>query len=373
MTTTSVTNLFGRKIFSGIQPTGVPHLGNYFGAIEQWLKLTKRHHEDHPIGGQKPIFCIVDVHAYSSQRTQFGEQLYANILSSLASLLALGFDPNKCILFRQSDVLEHNYLSNVFHNVVSIERLSGMIQFKDKVAARKLQQHSESAKVHSIPTGLLTYPCLQAADILLYQADLVPVGEDQSQHIELTRHIANKFNKIVNKRFFPLPIGLMEQSEHARRIKSLRDPTKKMSKSDPDWRSTISIMDEPDVIMVKCKKALTDCDSRVLYRPDDRPGVANLMRLLLLTSQSGGGGFRGQWSIEEMEKHFESKQTADLKIKLAESLIERFKPARDHYKRLVADRANLEQILKIGAEEARQLAAITVSRVRHELGSHRLL
>lgn len=358
MSTANVTSLFGRKIFSGIQPTGVPHLGNYFGAIEQWLKLTEKHKEEHTIGGQKPIFCIVDIHAYSSHRAQFGEQLYANILSSLASLLALGFDAKKCILFRQSDVLEHNYLSSVFHNVVSIERLSSMIQFKEKVAARS---ESFGAKVHSIPTGLLTYPCLQAADILLYNADLVPVGEDQSQHIELTRHIANKFNKLVNKRFFPLPVGLLEQSEHARRIKSLRDPAKKMSKSDPDWRSTISIMDEPDVIISKCKKALTDCDSRVLYQPDTRPGVANLMRLLHLTSG---------WSFDEMEKHFEAKQTADLKITLADSLIERFKQQRKLYKRLAADRPNLEHQLKLGATEAREIASLTVARVRHELGSH---
>lgn len=358
MTTSQIRSLVGRKIFSGIQPTGIPHLGNYFGAIEQWISLTNKHYVEHPIGGQKPIFCIVDIHAYSSSQTKFGPKFYENIVASVASLLALGLDTSKCILFRQSDVLEHNYLASVFQNIVSMERLSSMIQFKEKIAARSGRAASES-----IPTGLLTYPVLQAADILLYGADLVPVGEDQAQHIELTRHLANKFNRIANKRFFPLPTGLLGDVDHSRRIKSLRNPERKMSKSDVDWRATLGVMDEADVIEAKCKKALTDSDSRVLYEPDKRPGVANLMRLLHLTSSM---------SLEQMELHFEGKQTSDLKRELAHQIIERFKPARAEFKRLVSDRVFLESQLECGANEARAIASETVRRVRHELGSRLL-
>lgn len=358
MTTTQITSLIGRKVFSGIQPTGIPHLGNYFGAIEQWIKLTDKHFKQHPIGGQKPIFCIVDIHAYSSNTPNFGSVFYDKILSSVASLEALGLvSPKKCILFRQSDVLEHNYLASVFQNIVSVERLSSMIQFKEKVAARS---NGTSNKVESIPTGLLTYPVLQAADILLYNADLVPIGEDQAQHIELTRHLANKFNRITSKRFFPLPVGLLSQDDHSRRIRSLRNPEKKMSKSDVDWRSVISVMDEPDLVMAKCRKALTDCDSRIFYDPIGRPGVANLMRLFHLTSGK---------SLDEIELQFAGKQTNDLKIELAETIIERFGEARKQFARLIGEPAYLESQLQKGADEARAIASETVGRVRHELGS----
>lgn len=355
MSLASATQLLGKRIFSGIQPTGIPHLGNYFGAIQQWIKLT----EDYDKLGQqsepKPIFCIVDIHAYSGQHVRFGEPFYQNIVSTLASMLAVGLDTNKCIIYRQSDVLEHNYLSNILHNFVSIQRLSSMIQFKEKSRQRISNRSS------SIATGLLTYPVLQAADILLYKADLVPVGQDQAQHIELTRDIANKFNRSIRKQFFPLPVAKLQDFEACQRIMSLRDSTKKMSKSDPDLRSFIEIVDEPDVIVDKCKKALSDSLERVTYDPETRPAISNLMLLYHLISGE---------SMEQITNKFEAKQTGQFKLELADLLIEEFRPARSEFRRLIKDRVHLEWILSDGALEAREWASKTISLIKYELGSN---
>lgn len=338
------------RIFSGIQPTGVPHLGNYFGAVSQWIQTANSRSvldKDNRLDCDTPIFSIVDVHAYSSSNC--GPQLYKNLMSTTASLLALGIDPKKCILFRQSDLFEHNFLCNVLDNFVSPGRLRQMTQFKEKT--RSSQQ---------ISNGLLNYPVLQAADILLYRANLVPVGEDQVQHIELTRDVARKFNSFAKRDLFPEPRSVLNVSEHARRLKSLRDPDKKMSKSDPNKKSFVEVIDEPDVVVEKCKKALTDSTSAVYYDPVNRPAVANLMRLYHLTTGL---------SFDSITKQFAGIETAQFKLELAEAIIEHFRGARDEYKRLRNDEANLEATLELGAEKARPIAAETIREVRHILGS----
>lgn len=336
------------RIFSGIQPTGVPHLGNYYGALVQWLQLAQER------AGPTPIYAIVDVHAYTSRRLQFGRALYSSILDTTASLLAIGLAPNNCLLFRQSDVLEHYYLDNVFDNFISTQRLARMTQYKERIA------DGRGASAKSVPNGLLTYPVLQAADILLYQANLVPVGEDQTQHIELTRDIARRFNESTNSQLFPEPKPLLSGTEHGRRIRSLRNPGKKMSKSDEDKKSFIEIVDEPDVILEKVKKAVTDSDSRIFYDAASRPGISNLMRLHHLTT--------GQ-SFEEIERQYEGVESAKYKLELADILIEKLAPIRQEFKRVRGDQAYLEETLRLGCERARPMAEETVTQVKRLLGS----
>lgn len=342
------------RIFSGIQPTGIPHLGNYFGAIARWIKFSNDKKvviEGNELDCETPVFSIVDVHAYSAPKPCFGSQLYHNILSTTASLLALGLDPNKCILYRQSDLFEHNYLENVLNNFVNTSRLKLMTQFKEK-----------SKESNSISNGLLTYPILQTADILLHRANLVPVGEDQVQHIELCRDIAKKFNHATNGDLFPLPQVLLDESLHSRRIKSLRDPEKKMSKSDKNMKSIIEVIDEPDVIVEKCKKSLTDCISAIYYDPENRPGVSNLMRIYhLLTGNS----------FEQITDQFRGQETVSLKLRLADILIDKFQDTRSEYKRLMGDNKFLEEILQLGKSKAKPNAMETIENVKYLLGSYR--
>lgn len=358
--TTTVKTLCTKRVFSGIQPTGIPHLGNYFGAIAQWLELTStrasqsetdKNNIDYHY--QPPIFSIVDVHAYTSGQTHYGPQLYSNILSTTASLIALGLDIDRCILFRQSDLFEHNYLDNVLHNFVSSARLSHMTQFKAK---------SRESSVKTITSGLLNYPVLQAADILLYKAELVPVGEDQLQHIELTRDIAKKFNTVLAHELFTLPEPLLNPSNLARRIKSLMDPNIKMSKSDVNKRAFIQVIDEPDVILNKCKRALTDCTSAVFFEPNSRPGVSNLMTIYHLATGR---------TFDEITEEFKGVETAQFKLRLADVLIEKFRPARSEFKLLINNRDHLEKVLKLGASKAQPIALETVNKVKHLMGSYR--
>lgn len=411
------------RVFSGIQPSGVPHLGNYFGAIAQWIKISEQRRiqlnsrsPKKSVPTDVPIYCVVDVHAYTSSDLQLGKQLYQNILSTTASLVALGLNSNNCILFKQSDVLEHFYLDNVLDKFVTHQRLKHMTQFKDKSS-------KVSAKSNSIPNGLLNYPVLQAADIMLYRANLVPVGEDQSQHIELTRDIVRKFNSYTGEELFPEPEPVFisenysttehittpdtayrdnyyymhdttinetapniaitatpkitpnagtiikttnnDKSNHSikmacSRIKSLRSPDKKMSKSDPDKRSFIQLIDEPDVILDKCKKALTDSISHVYYDPEKRPGVSNLLIIYHLVTGE---------SLQDLTYRFRKLDTAQFKLSLAEVIIEKFKEVRKEYHRLIRDRGYLESLLNSGRSRAQPIATETVLKVKQLLGS----
>lgn len=344
-----------RRIFSGIQPTGVPHLGNYYGAISQWIDLAKERQiqlkKGEHVTCDTPIYSIVDVHSYSGQNIIYGQQLYDKILSTTASLLALGLNTNNCILFKQSDVLEHNYLETVLNNFITTNRLYHMTQFKDK---------SKASGRTAISNALLNYPVLQAADILIYKANLVPIGEDQIQHIELTRDIAKNFNLATKSQLFPEPESSLASSIHSRRIKSLRDPDKKMSKSDPNKKGFIEVIDAPDIIVEKCKKALTDSNSSVYYDAENRPGVSNLMRIYHLSTGE---------SFEQITEQFKSIDTGRFKLRVADVLIAQFSDARNEFARLVKDRAYLEQVLKDGCQKAQSIASRTVTQVKQVLGS----
>jgi tryptophanyl-tRNA synthetase len=371
------------RVFSGIQPSGVPHLGNYFGALTLWIKLSNERrisntraclsYDDdvqysrskEPKEGQHntlsvvdcdtPILSIVDVHAYSSANIQFGVQFYRNILDTTASLLAVGLNTQNCIMFRQSDLMEHNYLDNVLHNFITTQRLTRMTQYKERL--------SSLAAGKGVCNGLLTYPVLQAADILLYKTNLVPIGADQVQHIELTRDIAKNFNKITSSSLFVEPNPLLNNSEHARRIKSLRDPNKKMSKSDPDKKSMIEIMDKPDVIREKVKKAVTDNISEVYFDAEARPGVSNLIRIHHLTTGE---------SFDNIRDRSVNITTAQYKLQLADILIEKFKPFRCEFERLRNERVYLEDVLRAGADKARPMASEMILQVKDLLGSIRI-
>uniref|UniRef100_A0A6G1SDF6 tryptophan--tRNA ligase n=1 Tax=Aceria tosichella TaxID=561515 RepID=A0A6G1SDF6_9ACAR len=367
------------RVFSGIQPSGVPHLGNYFGALSQWTRLAKErklavtecsiHDERNSqrctvkpdnnrptlIEFDTPIYCIVDVHAYSSPTIKYGTQLYNNILDTTASLLAIGLTTKNCILFRQSDLLEHNYLDNVLHNFITTQRLSRMNQYKEKTS---------NTSSRGVSNGLLTYPVLQAADILLYGANFVPIGADQTQHIELTRDIARNFNKAVVSDVFKEPQPLFNNSEHARRIRSLREPAKKMSKSDPNKKAFIEIVDEPDVLREKVKKAMTDNISDVYFDADARPGVSNLLRIHHLAT--------GQ-SFSEIQAQFAGITSAQYKLLLADILIEKFKPVREEFKRVRNEHDYLESVLKHGHDQAKPMAVEMVMRVKNLLGSNRVV
>lgn len=352
------------QVFSGIQPTGLPHLGNYFGALEQWIKLANERetvihssNNNKSVRLNKPVYGVVDVHSYSSQSTTFGQTLYDRILDTVASLLALGLNENNCILVRQSDVLEHFYLDNVLDNFVSPNRLTRMTQFKEKT-----KDESSRLWTNLTNNGLLTYPVLQAADILVYRAQLVPVGEDQVQHLELARDVAQKFNSKTGSQYFPEPEPLFNPSKHARRVRSLRDPTKKMSKSDANQRSHVSPLESADTIRDKFKKALTDDISAVYYDAEKRPAVSNLM---LIHHLATGMDF------DQIRDQYESVETGRYKLSLADTIIEKFAAARKLYGELRADNYHLEKTLQDGYRRAKPIVGETIGQVKYLLGSLR--
>ncbi|KAK9888837.1 hypothetical protein WA026_001062 [Henosepilachna vigintioctopunctata] len=244
------------RIFSGIQPTGIIHLGNYLGAISQWKK---RQDENENV-----ILEIADLHSITLPQNP--ETLRQSILQMLATLLACGISPEKVLLFQQSMVSTHAELSWILGCVCTMPRLAHLPTFKEK-----------SASLKDVPLGLYIYPILQAADILSYKATHVPVGEDQSQHIQLTQELAKMFNKRYGY-CFPIPHAIVTDNVYAR-LKSLRDPAKKMSKSDPDPKSRISLLDKPEEVIIKIKKAVTDFTSEISYDPEHRPGVSNLLSI----------------------------------------------------------------------------------------------
>lgn len=338
------------RIFSGIQPSGVPHLGNYFGAISQWIRIATT--KQVVIGKScveqcdKPIFCVVDVHAYTSGTYK---TLCDNTYSTLASLLATGLSLSNCVIYLQSDVLEHFYLDNVLDNFIGSQRLKHMTQFKEK---------SRKRSKNSITNALLNYPMLQAADILLYKAKYVPIGSDQTQHIELTRDIADKFNSFAKYDFFHAPIPIYNEID-CRRLKSLRNPDKKMSKSDANQRAFIEIVDSPDNIVDKCKKAVTDCISEINFNPIQRPGVSNLITIFHLVTGL---------SIDQVVMESSHLNTGQFKLKLADAIIEKFAPVRKEYLRLQNDRSYLDEVFRKGKELAQPIAVQTIHEVKLLLG-----
>jgi tryptophanyl-tRNA synthetase len=321
-------------IFSGIQPTGRKHLGNYIGAIRQYVEGQER--------GGPAIFCIVDLHAISVafDPTELRERLY----DTTAILLAAGVDPDRCILFRQSDVHEHTELTWLLSSVTAHGDLNRMHQFKEKSAKQR----------ELVSAALFFYPVLQAADVLAYKATEVPVGEDQRQHIELTREIARRFNERFGETLVEPELRVPELGA---RVMDLQEPERKMSTTGATEAGTVLVLDEPAAIRKKLGSAVTD-SGREIVRSEDKPGVTNLIDILAVT--------RGA-DPAEIERQFEGAGYGDFKQAVAEALVEFLAPVRERYAELRADQAALEKILAVGAEKARAIAAPTLAEVRERM------
>ena len=328
-----------KLVFSGVQPTGNLHLGNYLGALKNFVSLQRE---------IECIYCVVDLHAITV--FQNPNQLYNNVLETTASFLATGLDPEKSIIFNQSSVSGHAELAWILNCVSRIGWLNRMTQFKDKAGSDK-----EKASV-----GLYIYPNLMAADILLYKATHVPVGADQKQHLELSRDIAQKFNNDFNcKDFFPLPEPLI--SKNISRIMSLRDGTKKMSKSEESDYSRINLKDSADEINKKIKKAKSDSDSipEDIKLLEKKPEALNLLTIYSELTKS---------SLEKIISEMAGKEYSFLKKKLAEVLINEITPVGKEIQKLLKDKSHLKNILKKGTEKANIIAEENLKNIREKVG-----
>jgi tryptophanyl-tRNA synthetase len=326
-----------KRVLSGIQPTAESfHLGNYLGAVRQWVELQKTH---------DAFYCVVDLHALTVETEP--AVLRRRTLASAAQLIALGLDPEKCTLFIQSHVPEHNQLGWVFECLAGFGEASRMTQFKDK---------SQKSGADRTVVGLFTYPILQAADIMLYQANLVPVGEDQRQHIELTRDLGQRFNSRYGQTFV-IPEAHILKS--AAKINDLQDPTAKMSKSAASNTGVIDILDPTDVNVKKIKSAVTDTGKEVVFDEKNKPGISNL--LSIHSALSGK-------SIPELENEFAGKGYGDFKSSVAEVVTDFFAPVRAKTQELLADEAALLQLLAVGSQKARAVAAKTLAQTYSALG-----
>ncbi|XP_036129448.1 tryptophan--tRNA ligase, mitochondrial isoform X1 [Molossus molossus] len=325
----------GRRVFSGIQPTGIPHLGNYLGAIESWVSL-----QNEP---GSVLYSIVDLHSITVP--QDPAVLRQSILDMTAALLACGINPEKSILFQQSQVVEHTQLSWILTCMVRLPRLQHLHQWKAKTAKQK----------HDGTAGLLTYPVLQAADVLLYKSTHVPVGEDQVQHMELVQDLARAFNKKYGE-LFPVPKSILTSMK---KVKSLRDPSAKMSKSDPDRLATVRITDSPEEIVQKFRKAVTDFTSEVTYDPAGRAGVSNLVAI-----HSAVTGL----PVEELVRRSAGVDTARYKLLVADAVIEKFAPIRSEIEKLKTDKDHLEKVLQVGSAKAKELAYPVCQEVKKLVG-----
>lgn len=322
------------RVFSGIQPSGNLHLGNYLGAIRNWVQQQDQYEN---------IFSIVDLHALSLPTTRDG--MRANIRSLANTLLASGIDPAKSILFVQSDVREHAELSWMLSSVTNMGELRRMTQFKDKSG-----EHEES-----VSSALFMYPVLMVGDIILYDADLVPVGEDQKQHIELTRDVAYRFNQRYGETFrIPEP----DIKKAGARIMSLDDPTKKMSKSNPNPNSYIALTDEPNVIRKKFRRAVTDSGSEVVASPD-KPALTNLMSIYAILTND---------TLEGVAEKFVGKGYGDFKKELGEVVVSTLEPIQNRIREFEESPEIVDRILSDGAAAARKIASAKMDLVRDRMG-----
>ena len=323
------------RIFSGIQPSGNITIGNYIGAISNWVRLQDEY---------ESIYCIVDLHALTVRNEP--AELRRRARSLLALYIACGLDPAKNILFVQSHVPAHAELTWVLNCYTYMGELSRMTQYKEKSA-----RHSEN-----INAGLFDYPVLMASDILLYQTDLVPIGEDQRQHLEITRDIGERFNNVYGD-VFKIPEAYIPKV--GARIMSLLEPAAKMSKSDENVNNFISILDPPDVIMRKCRRAVTDSEAEVRFDETNKPGVSNLMTIYACMTGKG---------IPEVEKEFDGKGYGDFKQAVGQSVLDILAPIQDTHARLMADKAYLDQVMAGGAARAEGLARRTLQKVYKKVG-----
>jgi tryptophanyl-tRNA synthetase len=325
------------RVLSGIQPTADSfHLGNYLGALRQWVALQDSY---------DAFYCVVDLHAITVP--QDPAQLSQRTRVAAAQLIGAGLDPDRCTLFVQSHVAEHSELAWILGCITGFGEASRMIQFKDKSAKEGQDQAS---------VGLFTYPILQAADILLYQADQVPVGEDQRQHLELSRTLAHRFNHRYGQTFVPpQPYILAEVAK----IYDLQDPTAKMSKSSSSPQGIVDVLDDPDVIRKKIARAVTDAGSEVRADPDAKPGVTNLLRIYSALSGE---------PVATLEAKYTGTGYGGFKRDLAELVVATFAPIKHTTQQILADEAGLDRVLAHGAARARHVAAQTMSAVRARMG-----
>lgn len=322
-------------IFSGIQPSGNLTLGNYIGALKNWVTLQDKYH---------CLFSLVDLHTITVR--QDPKEFYEHCYDALAIYLAAGLDPDKNVIFLQSHVAAHSQLAWILNCYTYVGELNRMTQFKDK--AKKNESN--------INVGLFTYPVLMAADILLYQTNLVPVGADQKQHVEIARDLALRFNNIYGEVFavpkvYHPPLGA--------RIMSLQEPAKKMSKSDADLNATIFLLDSPDVIVAKLKRAVTDSEKEIRFDVKNKPGVANLLTILAAVTGD---------AIEALAASMQHQGYGKLKEAVAEALIEFLQPLQARYKELRRDQSYLDAVLARCALNARKLATPTLKKVYKVLG-----
>ncbi len=322
------------RIFSGIQPTGIIHIGNYLGAIRQWIELQEKN---------ECIFCIVDLHALTVPFN--AKNLQNSILEKVIAYLAAGVDPEKSIIFVQSQVKEHTELTWLLNTVTPVGDLTRMTQYKEK--AKKFKAN--------LNAGLLNYPILMAADILLYQTDIVPVGEDQKQHVELTRTIARKFNQKFGEVF---KVPEVKLAKAGARIMSLQQPIKKMSKTDSP-ESFIGLFDEPEEIRKKIMSAVTDTGKIIKYNPEKKAGISNLLMIYSL--------FSGK-TIVELEKKFKDRGYAEFKKSLAELLINSLETFRRKRKELIMREVYVREILNQGTKRAKVIAQSTIQEARKKMG-----
>jgi tryptophanyl-tRNA synthetase len=326
-------------IFSGIQPTGRKHLGNYIGAITQYVAGQDR--------GDPAIYCIVDLHATTLPYDP--AELRDRVYDTTAILLAAGLDPERCILFRQGDVAEHSELCWLLTSVTALGELNRMHQFRDKSAAQR----------ELVSAGLLMYPVLQAADVLAYRAHEVPVGEDQREHLELMRNIAQRFNTRFGE-------GVLVVPEHripavGARVRDLQEPARKMSTTGGTEQGTVLVLDDAATIRRKFKRAVTDSDDPpVLRRGDDKPGVTNLIDIL--------ASVRGV-SQESVEAELAgARGYGNLKVAVGDAVVEALAPLQERYHAIRADEAQIENVLAAGADKARAIASRTLADVREAMG-----
>ncbi len=323
-----------KKVLSCIQPSGMLTLGNYLGALKNWVYMQ----EDFDC-----TFAVADLHAITVR--QEPAKLRQQIYSTFATLLALGLDPEKSTLFIQSHVPEHAALSWLLSCYTQFGELSRMTQFKDKSA-----KHADNINV-----GLFSYPTLMAADILLYKPDLVPVGADQKQHLEIARDIAIRFNNLYGD-VFTVPEPYIPKT--VSRVRSLQDPSKKMSKSDENANSWVAILDDKDTIIRKFKRAVTDSDS-VVRVGDDKPGITNLISIY--------SGVTGK-SFEEIEREFDGKGYGEFKLAVGEAVADELAPIKANYDRIITDKKQLEELYKKGAAVAEKTAAKTYFKAMKKVG-----
>jgi len=322
------------RVFSGIQPSGTIHIGNYLGALKQWVELQKK---------AECIFCIVDLHAITIPYQP--KKLQENILDAAICYLAAGLNPEKSILFVQSEVKEHAELGWLLNTITPLGELHRMTQYKDKSKQFKKSVHA----------GLLNYPVLMAADILLYQTDIVPVGKDQKQHVELAKTLAKKFNSTFGKTF---KIPKVYIPKTGAKIMALNKPRNKMSKSlGPDCY--ISLFDEPTVIKKKIMSAVTDTGRKIKYDPKKKPGISNLLTIYSLFSDK---------PIKKLEKDFSNKGYSEFKKSLVNLLTNSLKPFREKRKELIKRKVYVKEILKQGTKKAQNIASLNIFDIKKRMG-----